>query len=115
VLTRIEAGEEQPDRMVPYTAKDLIFTSPVTKANVAKGGMSVRALCQAILEVSDNTAAILLMRSIGGPAGLTQFVRGLGDKATRFDRYEPQSNDYSGERHNNAARHRRDRSEDSAG
>lgn len=96
VLSRVDASKETLDREVPYTDKDLIFTSPVTKANVAQGAMSVKALCQAIVEVSDNTAAILLMRSVGGPSGLTQFIRSLGDGVTRFDRYEPVSNQYSG-------------------
>lgn len=58
--------------------------------------MTVSALCQAAVEVSDNTAAILLMRSAGGPEGLTQFVHGLGDTITRSDRYEPASNRYDG-------------------
>lgn len=96
VLSRADAGNEDLARLVKYTAKDLIFTSPVTKAHVAEGAMSVGALCQAIVEVSDNTAAVLLMKSAGGPAGLTQFVRGLGDTVTRSDRYEPESNQYSG-------------------
>lgn len=82
--------------MVPYSEQDLIFTSPVTKSNVGQGGLSVGTLCQAMLEVSDNTAAILLMRSVGGPAGLTQFLRRLGDAVTRSDRYEPTSNEYGG-------------------
>ncbi|MBB4513862.1 class A beta-lactamase [Paraburkholderia fungorum] len=96
VLARVDAGKEDPGRLVRYTEKDLVFTSPVTKAHVAEGAMPVGALCQAIVEVSDNTAAVLLMRSAGGPAGLTQFVRGLGDTVTRSDRYEPESNRYSG-------------------
>jgi beta-lactamase class A len=96
VLSRVDAGEEALDRMVTYTDKDLVFTSPVTQANVGHGAMSVGALCQAILEVSDNTAAILLMKSSGGPAGLTHFIRSLGDAVTRSDRYEPISNHYSG-------------------
>ena len=96
VLSRVDAGKERLERLVRYTEKDLVFTSPVTKANVAQGAMSVGALCQAIVEVSDNTAAILLMRSAGGPAALTHFVRSLGDAVTRSDRYEPESNKYSG-------------------
>ncbi len=96
ILARVDAGEESLERMVPYSEKDLIFTSPVTKANLTKGAMSVEALCQAILEVSDNTAAILLMRSSGGPPGLTNFARNLGDTVTRSDRYEPDSNQYGG-------------------
>ena len=96
VLARVDAGTEQLGRLVHYSGKDLIFTSPVTKANVARGALPVGALCQAIVEESDNTAAILLMRSAGGPAALTQFLRGLGDSVTRSDRYEPESNTYSG-------------------
>ena len=92
VPARVDTDKEQLDRLVHYTEKDLIFTSPVTKANLARGVMSVGELCQATLEESDNTAAILLMRSVGGPAALTQFLRGLGDTVTRSDRYEPESN-----------------------
>jgi beta-lactamase class A len=96
VLARVDAGQDDLTRRIPYNAHDLVFTSPVTKARVAQGAMTVGDLCQAIMEVSDNTAAILLMRSVGGPAGLTRFIRGLGDTITRSDRYEPHSNKYSG-------------------
>ena len=68
----------------------------MTKANVGRGALPVKTLCQAAVEKSDNTAAILLMRSVGGPASLTQFLRGLGDTVTRSDRYEPESNKYNG-------------------
>jgi beta-lactamase class A len=96
ILARVDNGAERLDRPVHYTEKDLIFTSPVTKANVAHGAMSIDALCRAVLVESDNTAAILLMRSAGGPTGLTRFVRELGDTVTRSDRYEPDSNRPSG-------------------
>jgi beta-lactamase class A len=96
VLARVDAGKEQLDRLVHYTAQDLIFTSPITKANVARGALPVRTLCEATIEESDNTAAILLMRSAGGPAALTQFLRDIGDTLTRSDRYEPDSNRNSG-------------------
>ena len=96
VLHRVNSGEEKLSRLVPYSEKDLVFTSPVTKAHVGQGAMSVADLCQATVEVSDNTAAILLMRSVGGPASLTEFIRRIGDTVTRSDRYEPNSNGYSG-------------------
>lgn len=96
VLARVDGGHESLSRMVPYTESDLIFTSPVTKAHVGQGALSVRDLTQAMLEYSDNTAAILLMRSAGGPSGLTAFLRGLGDTVTQSDRYEPLSNHYDG-------------------
>lgn len=96
ILARVDAGQESLSRMVPYSEKDLIFTSPVTKANLSAGAMSIEGLCKAIIEASDNTAAVLLMRSVGGPEGLTKFIRSLGDTVTRSDRYEPTSNKYSG-------------------
>ena len=40
--------------------------------------MTVRDLCAAAIEYSDNTAANLLLRAIGGPAKLTEYIRGWG-------------------------------------
>jgi len=97
VLSRVDAGQEGLERMVPYTKSDLIFTSPTTEATVAKGALSVEALLKAMVELSDNTAAVLLMRRAGGPEGLTGFLRDLRDSVTRSDRYEPDSNGYSGD------------------
>ena len=37
VLSRVDAGKEDLARLMKYTEKDLIFTSPVTKAHVAEG------------------------------------------------------------------------------
>lgn len=96
VLARVDARQESLSRMIAYSSADLIVTSPVTKAHVEQGSMPVGELLQAMLEFSDNTAAILLMRSIGGPSGLTKFLRGIGDAVTRSDRYEPMANDADG-------------------
>jgi len=52
--------------------------------------MTLGALCAAAIEQSDNTAGNLLLNVIGGPAGLTNFVRALGDRVTRLDRIEPE-------------------------
>ena len=54
--------------------------------------MAISELCLAAVSLSDNTAANLLLPLIGGPAGLTAFVRSLGDTVTRFDRTEPTLN-----------------------
>jgi beta-lactamase class A len=97
VLARVDAAQESLGRMIAYSERDLVFTSPITKANLTTGAMSIEALCQAMIEVSDNTAANLLMESADGPAGLTRFIRSLGDSLTRSDRYEPASNQYNGE------------------
>jgi beta-lactamase class A len=69
----------------------------VTSANFATG-MRVDALCQAAVMQSDNTAANLLLASIGGPAGVTAFWRTLGDETSRLDRIEPVLNTPDGEK-----------------
>lgn len=71
------------NRLVPY--------SPVTEKKTGRR-MSVSDLCEATMTWSDNTAANLLLPLIGGPEGLTSFVRGLGDQVTRLDRTEPELN-----------------------
>ena len=89
VLARVDAGKERLDRVIPYGPSDLLGWSPVTRANVAKGGLSMRELCTAAVEFSDNGAANLLLKSVGGPAALTAWLRSIGDPATRLDRIEP--------------------------
>ena len=92
VLHRVDQGKEKLDRFVPYTEKDLLEYAPVTKQHVSEGGMSLGALCQAAISQSDNTAANLILQTLGGPNGVTQFARSIGDKITRLDRMEPELN-----------------------
>ncbi|HEY2836501.1 MAG TPA: class A beta-lactamase, partial [Rhizomicrobium sp.] len=84
------------ERMIHYQRSDLLDYAPETSKNLARG-MSVRELCAAAVTLSDNTAANLLFAGIGGPAGLTRYVRALGDSRTRFDRIEPALNVPDGE------------------
>lgn len=93
VLRRVDAGSEQLDRRIAYTHADLLEYAPVTREHVREGSMTVRALCAAAIEYSDNTAANLLLGTIGGPAGVTRFARSLGDDITRLDRTEPSLNE----------------------
>ena len=92
VLKEAERGQWSLDEVLKYSEKDLIANSPVTKANVARGGMRMGEMAEAAQKTSDNTAANLLLRKVGGPAGLTQALRGMGDRVTRLDRYEPEMN-----------------------
>jgi beta-lactamase class A len=92
VLDRAARGEERLDREVHYDAADLVTWSPVTERHVGRG-LSIEALCAATMTTSDNTAANLLLAASGGPAGLTQFARRLGDDVTRLDRIEPALNE----------------------
>ena len=57
--------------------------------------MTLGALCAAAIEQSDNTAGNLLLDTIGGPTGLTNFARSIGDETTRLDRKEPELNSAS--------------------
>jgi len=92
-LARVDAGKEDLQRRVRFSEADLITYSPVTKEHVGGEGMTVAELCEAAMIVSDNTAGNLLLRDLGGPAGLTAYARTLGDAHTRLDRNEPDLNE----------------------
>ena len=92
VLKRVDGKQEQLDRFVSYDAKDILEYAPVTKAHLKEGGMNLGALCEAAIEQSDNTAGNLLLGTLRGPAGVTNFARSLGDQITRLDRKEPELN-----------------------
>lgn len=92
VLARVDRGEEQLQRRIVFTDKDLVAYSPVTGQHVGAPGMSLAELCHAAVTRSDNTAGNLLLDGFGGPAGLTAFARSLGDTVTRLDRRETELN-----------------------
>ena len=54
--------------------------------------MTLDELCQAALQVSDNTAGNLLLKTIGGPPAITAFARSIGDPSSRLDRWETELN-----------------------
>lgn len=92
VLSRVDAGQEQRDRRVAYEAGELVTYSPVTEQHAGKG-MTIDQLCAATITLSDNTAGNLLLKTLGGPAGLTEFLRSLGDGISRLDRWETALNE----------------------
>ncbi|WP_252149638.1 class A beta-lactamase [Escherichia coli] len=121
VLSRVDAGQEQLGRRIHYSQNDLVEYSPVTEKHLTDGmtvrelcshysqndlveyspvtekhltdGMTVRELCSAAITMSDNTAANLLLTTIGGPKELTAFLHNMGDHVTRLDRWEPELNE----------------------
>lgn len=76
---------------VTYAKADLVNYSPVTEKHV-DAGMTVAALCEAAIQYSDNSAANLLMKLIGGPSAVTAYARSIGDDAFRLDRWETELN-----------------------
>lgn len=93
LLARVDRGEETLDRRVVFAATDLVTWSPTTEKRVGAPGMTLAEIAEAAITLSDNTAGNLLLTAIGGPAGLTTFLRGLGDDATRLDRWETDLNE----------------------
>jgi beta-lactamase class A len=92
VLKRVDAGTLTLDRQLPVRPEDMLAYAPVTSTHVAAGWMSVRDLCAATIELSDNPAANILLSITDGPTGLTQFLRSIGDRITRLDRAEVELN-----------------------
>lgn len=91
VLRDLDRDGEVLARRIHYTTDDLVENSPETQLHVLDG-MTVAELCDAAIRRSDNTAANLLLRELGGPAAITRFARSIGDRFTRLDRWEPELN-----------------------
>lgn len=91
ILHRVDTACEDLARRIPIRAADLQPTSPGTEPFVGKD-LPVEALCRAAMIYSDNTAANLLLKAVGGPEGVTGFARHLGDRVTRLDHFELELN-----------------------
>jgi beta-lactamase class A len=87
VLQMVERDELTLDQKVLVDPAAIVANSPRT-APRAGGDMTLDELCQAALQVSDNTAANLLLKTIGGPPAITAFARSIGDPSSRLDRWE---------------------------
>lgn len=92
VLREAAAGRLSLDEEIAYSRADLIAHAPETEKHLAAGRMTIGALAEAAQITSDNTAANLLLRRLGGPAALTRFWREIGDGESRLDRFEPELN-----------------------
>lgn len=88
----LDAGEAALSRSMPIKAGDILSHAPVTSKRVGES-MTAGALCEATLRTSDNTAANLVLATIGGPKRVTSFLRSVGDTVTRLDRMEPMLNE----------------------
>lgn len=92
VLKRVDEGKIRLGTEIAYGNSDLLEYAPETKKHAAEGRMRLGDLCAAAIQWSDNTAANLILKEIGGPSGFTRYARSLGDKITRLDRTEPALN-----------------------
>jgi beta-lactamase class A len=96
-LERAQRGAERLDRMVPVTRADMVDHAPVTQPAIGSS-LSIETLCKAVVEVSDNPAANILIRELGGLDILRAWYRSIGDQSTTVDRLEPMMNRLDGDK-----------------
>lgn len=92
ILRLAERKQLDLNDKVPITRQDIVMSSPVVSDHVGEL-MSYYELSRAALVRSDNTAANLLLRRLGGPGAVTEFARSINDSQTRLDRWEPELNE----------------------
>ena len=91
VLRRADRGELSLQDTVAVNQSDILPNSPVTEPAVGSS-LTLSELCRGALQQSDNAAANLLLRTLGGPQAVTDFARDIGDERTRLDRWETELN-----------------------
>lgn len=87
ILKRSEREAGLLERRIQYKRSNIVTHSPITEKHL-KDGLTVAQLCEATIQTSDNTAANLLLRLLGGPTAVTAFARSIGDTQFRLDRWE---------------------------
>jgi Beta-lactamase class A len=93
LLHWVDTGQANLATKVNVSESDLVTYSPITETYAGGEAMSLSDLCEATLTTSDNTAANLVLRELGGPEAVTSFARHLGDDVTRLDRWETELNE----------------------
>lgn len=91
ILQRSRTEPALLQKQIQYTRSDLVTYSPITEKHVDTG-LPVSALCAAAIQYSDNSAANLLMRILGGPQAVTAYARSIGNHEFRLDRWETELN-----------------------
>ncbi|HEX5683198.1 MAG TPA: class A beta-lactamase [Ideonella sp.] len=89
LLARADQGKVDLWSRIAIDASELLPASPVTRHHVGKDGLALAHLCEAALAQNDHTAGNLVLQRVGGPEGLTLFMRDQGDSASRSDRPSP--------------------------
>lgn len=89
VLSQVDLGKLSLDEVVTLEEKDISPAhSKIADAWPARTDYTVRELLTWAVGDSDNTAADVLMKRIGGPGALTAWMRGRRIADIRVDRYE---------------------------
>ncbi|WP_157946922.1 class A beta-lactamase [Thalassobius sp. I31.1] len=94
LLNRVDNREANLTDKVRLRDFEFVDYSPALEAHSRAGNLEVSlgTACGMMLSVSDNTAANIVLSAIGGPEGLTDYLRSIGDQVTRLDRWETELN-----------------------
>lgn len=87
LLKRSINNKKLLNEKIHYTKNDLMFWHPVTGQYVSKG-MTLEALSEASISYSDNTAANLITKKLGGPQVVTDFAHAIGNQSFNVEHYE---------------------------
>ena len=95
LLAQVDAGTSDLSDTIDARTVEVVTYSPAIEDAVTAGryDVSLEDACRMMLSVSDNTAANIVLKEIGGPEGLTAFLRSIGDRHTRLDRWETALNE----------------------
>lgn len=89
-----DAGKLDRFAPVTMTRDDLVSYAPYSEKLVERGeATTLDMLARKAIEISDNAAANMILRALGGPEAMTAFFRKHGDEITRLDRYETSLNE----------------------
>ncbi|ASI94660.1 CARB/PSE/RTG family carbenicillin-hydrolyzing class A beta-lactamase [Vibrio rotiferianus] len=92
MLSEMDSEKLDKNATAKVEERNIVVWSPVMD-RMAGQTTRIEHACEAAMLMSDNTAANIVLRSIGGPNGVTRFLRSIGDGATRLDRFEPRLNE----------------------
>jgi beta-lactamase class A len=94
LLWQVDKGAFPLTHRLAIDKSDLLGHSPILEKAIQAGAadLAVSDLCGAAVTYSDNAAANILLKAMGGPEAFTSFMRSIGDETTRLDRLEPDLN-----------------------
>lgn len=87
LLFDADKGHVKKTKTVTVDSTSLVSYSPVLETKVNQT-VSIEESCSAAMLYSDNSAANIVLNTIGGPESLNQFLRTIGDDVTNLQRME---------------------------
>lgn len=93
VLYKVDKNKLSLSKKILIEEKDVLKDSwsPVLETKIGQE-MTIKQLCDVMMMQSDNSAANIVLKQIGGPKKLTKFIKSLGFSKTNISEYEPEIN-----------------------